>query len=216
MNKQQVNVRSLYKSKYNSSRYSLLAMLVFTVINIGLALMGSLSYYVFSANIPYTLVIEGMYLTGGLPDEIYADLPSGYEFYSTDLLIPLVIVAAVIIVFYLVCFFLSGKFRTGWLIAATVAFVIDTLFMIVYYGISIDALLDLVLHALMIYYLVNGIINGIKLKKLPPEEFEAVAEEVPEVPFVSDESAASAAMPEAPVAPEEAPVPEIPSEDNKE
>ena len=213
MNKNQLNPRSLYLSKYNSSRYSLLMMLAFTAVNIIIAICGDLTYFLFSATIPYTLVIEGVYLTGGLADEYYADLPVGYEFFDKSLLIVMVVIAAVIIGVYLLCFFMSSKKRVGWLIAATVIFSLDTLFLLGYYGFS--SFVDIIMHGLMIYYLINGIVNGFKLKKLP-EEDEVPEDYVPEVPYVATEEVPAPTVPEETPATEkteEVPEESKPSED---
>ena len=210
MNKTQLNPRSLCLSKYNSSRYSLLFMLALTAVNIVMALTGSFTYFLFSASIPYTLVMEGIYMTGGLPEEYYADLPAGTEFFDTSVLIVLTVIAVVVIGVYLLCFFMSAKNRTGWLVAATVIFSLDTLFMLAYYGITADGIVDILMHALMIYYLINGVVNGFKLKKLPEYDDDDDDVVIPEVPVST-----TTEVPSIEVAEEAKPTQEVTSEEKE-
>lgn len=178
------NMRAYYQSKFTSSRYNLLLVVGMTVINIIMLLLGSSSYFLFSANIPYSLAIEGVYLTGHLPDEYYTDWPEAIPFYDSSYLTAMILIASAIIVLYVCCFIFSKKFKTGWMIAAAVLFVLDTLYMIFYYGIGADSVMDILLHAWVLYYLISGCVYGIKLKKLPEDEPVQVNGDAIEVPYV--------------------------------
>ena len=165
----QLSPRELCESKFQTSRYNLLLIIIMTLINIFILFIDASSYFVFSASIPYVIAIYGFYLTGKLPDDFYTDLTDP-EFFPGMVLVILLVIALVILAFYFCCYIFSKKFKTGWIIAATVAFGLDTLFMVYYYGLSGDMALDYIFHALALYYLISGIIYSIKYKKLPEEK----------------------------------------------
>ena len=174
MNKQTTPVRpatqrQLLENKYSSARLNLLLLIAFTAINLILALCSSGTYFLFSATIPYVLVLFGMTLCGRMPEEYY-DPGVEYEFFDVSLLVVLTVVAFLMLALYLVAYLLSSKRHSLWLVVATVFFSIDTVVMLLFYGIQVDALLDYVFHALVLYYLISGLVAARKLKKLPPDE----------------------------------------------
>ena len=164
-----VSQRKLYESKYNSARMNLLLVLAFTAVNIILLLTGSYTYFLFSASIPYFLVDMGMLLCGKYPPEVYVGELAGMEFLPVAVLVILTIIAVLILAAYVLCWVFSKK-KVGWLMAALVLFVIDTLGMFILYGISFDSIIDILFHAWVIWYLVSGIRAHNALMKLPAEE----------------------------------------------
>jgi len=186
-NVKQLSPRALCESKYNSARMNLLLVLGMTLINIVVCCPGSDRYFLFSASIPYYLVLMGALWTGRLPDEYYAEWPSSEPFLGISFLIVMLVIALIILLVYLCCFLLSKKNKVGWLLAAAVFFGIDTIGMLLLYGISADAIFDIVFHAWVLYYLIVGTINGYKLKKLPEDEPEPAEGEAVEVPAVEVE-----------------------------
>lgn len=164
------------EGKYKSSRFNLLLVIVFTVINIVLLVTNSNSYFLFSATVPYFVADLGMLLSGMYPEEYYIEL----EFtptLGTEVFIFLLSVAAVMLIFYLICFLLSKERKVGWLIAALVFFSIDTAACLFLYG--FEGILDIAFHAWVIFDLASGIKAHNDLKKLPepaPEE-EPAAEQ---------------------------------------
>jgi len=186
-NVKQLSPRALCESKYNSARMNLLLVLGMTLINIVVCCLGSDRYFLFSASIPYYLVLMGALWTGRLPDEYYAEWPSSEPFLGISFLIVMLVIALIILLVYLCCFLLSKKNKVGWLLAAAVFFGIDTIGMLLLYGISADAIFDIVFHAWVLYYLIVGTINGYKLKKLPEDEPEPAEGEAVEVPAVEVE-----------------------------
>lgn len=210
MNKTPKNIpdAEFYNAKYRNARLNLLLMIVMTVVNVVILCFGSDSYFVFSATIPYFIVMLGMIWTGRMPDEYYLDWENGVPFWDTSVLVVLIAIAAVIIAIYLLCFLFSSKNRVGWMITAAIFFGIDSLGMVTLVGISTDTVLDLLFHAWVLYYLIAGTVYGIKLKKLP-EPTEPVEITAPEIPMVE--------LPTAEEAPaEEAPAEEAPTDENKE
>lgn len=154
------------QTKYDAARKNLLSVVVFSLINLILLVANSFTYFLFSASIPYLLVNEAKYLCGMYPAEYYDfDYAEGLFFHRAFFWIVLV-VALLIIAFYVLCFFLSGKNRVGWLVAALAFFALDTVAMFRYYGISAGMIMDIVFHVWVIVSLSIGIHAHFKRKKL--------------------------------------------------
>lgn len=167
---QQLSQRQMLATKYYSARHNILLVLVFTLVNIILLVTNSNTYFLFSASIPYFLVDLGMFLCGKYPAEYYTGELAGMEILNDTFFIVALVVAAVIMLLYLLSWIFSKKPRVGWMIFALVFFVIDTLGMLYLMDISTDALIDIVFHGWVIVSLTNGIISYFKAKKLPEEE----------------------------------------------
>lgn len=182
--------RALYQSKFNSARYNLLLVVVMTAINIVLLMFGGGSYFLFSATLPYSLAIDGMYMTGRMPDDWYTDWPEGYQFLDTSYMTVMMLIAVAIILVYLACFFFSKNFKAGAMIVSAVIFVLDTLYLVLFYGVGVDSIMDLLLHAWVLYYLISGSVYGIKLKKLPEDEPVQENYKPIEVPVVEENAPA--------------------------
>jgi hypothetical protein len=187
-NVKQLAPRALYQSKFNSARYNLLLVVAMTAINVVLLMLGGSSYFLFSATVPYSLAIDGMYMTGRMPEEWYADWPASVPFLDSGYMTVMMVIAFAIILVYLACFFFSKNFKTGWMIAATVVFILDTLYMVFIYGVGADSVMDILLHAWVLYYLISGSVYGLKLKKLPEDEPEPIEGEAIEIPTISEEN----------------------------
>lgn len=168
--------RENHETKYNSSIMNILLVVVFSLVNVVLLVVNSNSYFLFSAFIPYFLADYGMYTSGMYPEEYYYDVPD-MVFSDKSTLVVTFAIAAVIVLFYLLCWFFAKKKKVGWLIAALVLFIIDTLAMFMIAGISTELIMDIVFHVWVIVSLVNGIVNYNKLKSLPEETMELVTEE---------------------------------------
>ena len=157
--------------RYRAARYNLLLVIAFSVINLILLLVPSEEqrYFVFSATVPYVLAWVGMELCGRFPpafygsEEYYAEL----EFFPDAVFYVLFAISVIVIGVYVLLYFLSGKHRAAWMIVAAVLFVVDTLFMLWFFGISLDSLIDIVFHAWVLVSLISGVVAGFKLKKLP-------------------------------------------------
>lgn len=149
---------------YDAARFAILGLVLITVLNVFLALLGTDSYYVSSvfAAFFFSVVAEGA--LG-------------------------VILAAVLVAPFVVAFFLSKKNRV-WMIVALVLTALDLLF-VLYIGIALDMLvyriLDILAHIFVIVILVLGVINGKKLKQQEEAAEEAAAYPV-ETPERSQEN----------------------------
>ena len=149
------------QQKYDSARSNLMVMIAFTLINIVMLLFKTDTMFLFSATIPYFYAI--------LAVEIGA-LAGSYLTYFTA--ITIAIIAA-----YILCWIFSKK-HYGWMIAALVMFAVDTLFLIYVYisAGDVSGIIDALFHVYVLYYLITGVISGVKLKKAPAEMTEAVAQ----------------------------------------
>ena len=83
------------------------------------------------------------------------------------------VIALVIVAVYLLCWLLSKK-RAGWLTAALVLFIVDTVALVVItfalYDSPMGKLVDFLLHIWAIVELVLAVRGSRKLKELPPTE----------------------------------------------
>ena len=166
-NTQNMSERQKLASRYNGARHNILLVIAFTLINCILCAVGSSSYFLFSAAIPYYSVMFGLYWTGRMPNEFYdVDFQPDPDSY----LYMCLAIAVVSIVFYALCWFLSKKHGYGWLVATLLLFVADTFAMFYYSGFTADMIMDFVFHVWVLVSLCSGIIAAVNLKKLPEEE----------------------------------------------
>ena len=117
-----------------------------------------------------------------MPAEAYGSEWDGFQFLPDGFFWSAVVVSAVVLAMYAVCFFASQSkkknedgsvtvsYSMGWLIAALVLFSIDTLIYIIMMVLLIEfqmsMLIDLAIHIYIIVTLVMGVISAYKLKKL--------------------------------------------------
>jgi len=166
---QTVSPRQKLESRYASSRHNILVIVALTLINAVLLVADSNSYFLFSAYVPYMLVDGGMFFGGFYPDEYYGEDLAYWEPFNETVGIVMFALAAVALLLYLLCWVFSNKRRVGWMIFALVQISIDTVIMLLVFGISADQIIDLFFHGWIIVSLGMGIAAHFKLKKLPEE-----------------------------------------------
>lgn len=141
-------------------RYSLLLILIFTVVNLIMLLMDANRYFLFSASVPYYFTLFGLGM-----DSI---LSGGIGTYTITSLV----ISALILGVYLACWLFSKK-KPQWLGAALVLFCIDTAGLLLFTFSLLDSplvnLTDILLHAWAIYELFQGVRCAGKLKRLSEE-----------------------------------------------
>lgn len=164
-------------SRFYSTRHNLLLIVIFSLINIILLVTNSGTYFLFSAFIPYMFVDYGMYFCGLYPAEYYEPHT---EFFDTSFMIVCCIIAAVVLLLYLLCWIFSKKPRVGWVIAALVFFVMDTIVMLLAVANLAENIIDILFHAYVIFSLSRGIYSYYKLQKLPVEPDQSMEQEIPE------------------------------------
>ena len=149
---QQLSAREFAQNKFNTARTNLLLMLAFTVLNVVLMLVGSDTMLLFAATVPYYMALIGAI------SEVTA--VSVFCFAVT----------VVVLLLYLLCWLFSKK-HYAWMIFALALFVVDTVGMIALYVVAEDfsGILDVVIHAWVLYYLWIGVKYGRQLDVLPVE-----------------------------------------------
>lgn len=160
-----------YQRRYDAARHNLLLVIIFSVINC--LLVSTDTYFLFSGFIPLLLVnsaymlLADPYTFFGIDPTVNEFLPEALESFNTAAIV-LIAVTVVVILLYFLCWIFSKK-RVGWLVAALVLFSIDCVAM-VYFGLDVTMVLDILFHALVMYYLISGIVAHNKLKNLPLDE----------------------------------------------
>ena len=148
--------REEVEMKYKRSRANLLLVTIVSVVNLfTLALNGS--YFLFSASIP------------AIPVELAMPMTEEEVVVFSDFIVP-IIIGIILTVPYLLCWVFSKK-RAGWMIPALVFFSFDCLYILMLTLIEPTAfIIDILFHAWVMFYLITGVINGFKLKKMPEDE----------------------------------------------
>ena len=158
--------RQQLEAKFQSARTDLLLIVAFTVINIVLLVTGSDTYFIFSAFIPYSIAFLGMTLCGKFPAEYYEDIEEVF-YLDQSAFVVFIAIAVVLTLLYLLCWYMSKNFKSGWLIFGLVMISFDTAFLLL--GFSADMIIDLLFHVWMIVTMSMGLSANKKLKDLPEE-----------------------------------------------
>ncbi len=166
-----------------SGRSSLLLVLIFSVVNIIMVLLDTDTYFLFSASVPYYLTMLGKGMDNGFVNGSW-DVNSTYT-------ITALVISAVILTIFLLCWILSKK-RSGWLTVAAVLFVLDTLALAVFTFTLYDSpavnIMDFIFHIWVIASLIHGAFASKKLKKLPAEENVGIQNIMDGIPTLVDNS----------------------------
>lgn len=162
--------RQMLEHKFTLSRHNLLIVVAFTLLNIVMLLLKSDTYMLFAASIPYYLVLYGMMFTGKFPEEWYGGEMEEYAVFNDSFFVITLVIALICLLFYMSFWFFSRKGNGGWLIAALVFIVLDTVGMFVLVGFDVSMLLDVLFHGWIIYEMCVGIHAAKKLKTLPPDD----------------------------------------------
>lgn len=179
-------------NKYSAARVNLLLVVIFSLVNIISLSSGLGSYLLFSATVPYIIVDIAMTFCGMYPEEFYEEI-GNMVFLDKSLFTMSLIIAVCILAIYFLCWLFSKKGRANWLKLALVLFGIDTVVLILSYGLS--SLIDLGFHIWIIYILYSGIKAHKQLSNMPKEDF--IEGEFTELPS-EDEAPVEQDMIEAP------------------
>lgn len=157
-------------SKAKSGRHSLLLIVIFTIINLVMILVDSGTYFLFSASVPYYVTLLLKAIENGFSDGAWVNGPAT---------IGALVFSFVVLTVYFLCWLLSDKHR-GWLTAALVLFIIDTIAMMVFtqllYDNPMSNIIDLVFHVWAITELFQATRARRKLQNMPSPETEAIPE----------------------------------------
>lgn len=152
-------------------RNALLVVIVFTAINIIMAFSGGDSYFLFSAAIPYYLVVNALYQCGMMPNDWYEAPKSEYIFADPSSLVAPTVFAVLILALFLVLFLLFKR-NLGYMIASAALVLIDTVALVALFGVS-DGLSDIVFHILILAYLVTAVVASVRLRTAPDDDAPA-------------------------------------------
>ncbi len=152
-NNAQGHKKALAKKQYNVARSNLLLMIILTAVNILLFALDANVMLLFSATVPY--IVSGFAIATEIPSLIAVGIG----------------IAVVILLVYLLCWFFSKK-HFGWMVTALILFIIDSIAMVLFYWYIEDfsGVLDILMHIYVLYFLIMGVVNGIKTRNITPEE----------------------------------------------
>lgn len=164
MNNQQKPVKTPL-TVYNTARSNLLVVVVFTAVNLVLSLINADMYFLFSATVPQFILSLGYVLENNTALAVCAVL----AFLSTGV--------------YLLCWLLCKKHR-GWMVVALVLFSLDTVAALLMLLAETSMIIDVAIHAWVLFYLITGTSAMVKMKKNPEPAVEPA-----EIPVEVAESA---------------------------
>lgn len=168
--------RAKKEKALKTANYNILIVAVCSAVNVLLYLINSSTSFLFSAFAPSLAMDFGYVWSEESGDTIY---------YIVS------IIAAVLIVLFYLAVFLIGRKKPGAIIAALVAFAIDTVILLFCVFVMIekeyitDYLLDIAFHIWVMFYCISGTAAYGKLKKLPVNAQEEPAFQG-EFPFPAD------------------------------
>lgn len=154
-------------TKYNNARSQILIALIFTLINIALVFLNNGdSYFLFSIYVPYFMIFISYYLCGMMPADYY-DVTDRF-FLPKSFFAVVCVIAAVILIVYLLCYIFSKK-HIGWMIAALVLVSIDTV--LLFAGIFLtdtlaSSFMDILFHIWLVYYAASALKYHHDIKKM--------------------------------------------------
>lgn len=150
------------KKQIAAGRYALLLIQLLTIVNLVMVLLDRGSYFLFSASVPYYLTLLAKGLDNGFADAAWTVF-GGYTYAALA-------VSAGILALYFLCWLLSRE-HPGWLAAAFVLFLLDSVVMLILthllYGSLLAMPLDIFLHGWALWQLWQAVRSNRKLAKLP-------------------------------------------------
>ncbi len=151
---EKTNLQAKYEAQYAQARGNLLAMLLLTLVNVGLMIAEAEVSFLFSAIFPQVVISYGWYLDAWLGGSTYTLIAYGISLMS--------------IVLFALCYFLSKKHR-GWMTTALVLFILDCIVLVywIYLGFMIEDVLDILFHLWILFYLIMGVRAAARLKNMP-------------------------------------------------
>lgn len=167
--------KEYYLQQITNGRGSLLMLLGFSAVNLLLLAVNAGRYFLFSASIPYYLVLFGMVM----------DTPAGAENYVFgDYATVALIIALAILAMYLLCWIFAKK-KYGWLTFAAVLIVLDTvgLLLITFTMLEnpMENIMDILFHAYLCYLMIRGAMAVRKVKHMAVDDLESFAGNSPEL-----------------------------------
>ena len=159
------NSREYQLDRMARGRGTLLLIIIFTVVNLAFVLMDLGTYFLFSVSVPYYLVSYCMGL-----DNFFVDGPWDTIGSNTQMAL---VIGAVILIIYLLCWLLAKK-HSGWMVAATVLFVVDSLALVwISFALLVrpmNNIVDFLMHIWALVQMIQACVAGGKLRRMDREE----------------------------------------------
>jgi|GEM_PF-3080229 len=178
-----LDTNNLYQQaqKFSKARNNLFAIVLFSAINMAISLFDSSIRFLFSATTPELFLGFG---------RLFSEETGNLLFLIVGLVLALVVIG-----FYLVCWILSERKR-AFMLVALIAFCTDTLLFIVlvilnasFDGFDVSSMIETAIYGWILFSLVSGTMAWSKLRGISAEEYVNLLH--PEVQTVTDSSDAT-------------------------
>lgn len=145
------------ETKFAKSRSNLLLVVALSTVNVILMLINSGIYFLFSAAFPIFSIELG---------QIISEESGNSAYYTIG-----IAVAFLAIAFYGTCYLLSKRYK-AFILVALVGFVIDTILLLWLSILEIDIsmIIDMIIHAWVIYYLAIGVRAWLGFRKATTDD----------------------------------------------
>ncbi len=181
-NKNQNAAPKTPEATFAIARSNLLVVIGFSLINVILRLISADTYFLFSASTPLAFL--------DIADVI-----------GPEALPVCAVLAFLTIGLYVLCWALSKK-HPGWIVAALVFFIVDTLVLLGLYELE-GLVFDLLIHVWVLYYLITGTVAMVKMKRNPTAPVpEMVVDPTVTPSYVTEGVPTAQPVAETPAAPE--------------
>ncbi len=158
------NSREYLTRKVTTARHTLLLVIIFTVINLGMVLADTGRYFLFSASVPYELTFLGAVMNYEATGAIIGTYT-----------ITALVMALAVLALYFVCWLLAKKRPGLWYTVAFVLFALDTgVMLLVNLEYIAEYIMDIVFHFWVLVELFQAITANKKLQAMPAAEGEAI------------------------------------------
>lgn len=149
--------KDILLGKYTSARSVFLLVIVFTLINMIIAIIGQDTYFLFSIYTPYLITFLGALWCGKMPEIYYQGEDAVEPLENTTLMWVMFAAALIVVAIAFVLWLISKKPSTVKMTVILSLFVIDSVLMILLVGLNTAMVLDYIMHAYIIYSLAVGI-----------------------------------------------------------
>lgn len=170
------NSREYLEQQVKGGRSTLLAVVLFSVVNLVMLVLGTGTYFLFSASVPYYLTWFGRCMDNGTLD--------GSGSINGEFTMVGIVVSVVILGLFFLAWLFSRK-RKGWLTVSLVLFIADTVALVLISFLLLESpvgnLMDLLFHAFVVWQLFQAVYCARKLNALPSEEDEEPFLSTPEL-----------------------------------
>lgn len=163
-----VTDRKILEKRYKRGVDAILALVLFSGLNLALLLLNTDKYILFSTYISYYLGDYAMFYSGKYSAEYYAEFPD-MQFYGNGFFALFTALAVGCILFYLLCWYKARKNNGTWLVYAFSFFCLDTVFMFLVTGFSVLNLLDNIKQLVLLVFLLMGSAAYKRLKEAKDE-----------------------------------------------